>query len=149
MKTLISTDVSITFICITFDKRHYGRTNEKPTTRNSASKSNIEESESSSDESVEIQNSDRKMAVKSPKTKTKISKAKSLTKDPPNLPALDNNQVELLQTVPAPYPAKPARKSKKLSIMYYKQKAHYFQKKFEGATSDIGVCSDISYSSSE
>ena len=70
------------------------------------------------------------MAVKSPETKTKTSKEKSLTKDPPNLPTLDKDQVEVLQTIPAPYPAKPARKSKKLSIMYYKQKAHYFQKKF-------------------
>ena len=34
-------------------------------------------------------------------------------------------------------------------MKYYKQRAHYYQSKFEGATSDIGVCSDISYSSSE
>ena len=33
--------------------------------------------------------------------------------------------------------------------MYYKKKAHHFQKKFEGAASDIGVCRDISYYSSE
>ena len=50
--------------------------------------------------------------------------------------------------MPAPYPAKPAKVSKKLFMRYYKQKAHYFQNKFEGATSDIGACSDISYSSS-
>ena len=69
------------------------RTSDKPPTHNSASESNIEENESSSDESVVIQDSDRKMAVKSPKTKIKISKAKSLTKDPPKQPELDTDQV--------------------------------------------------------
>ena len=79
-------------------------------------------------------------------TKTKTTKTRSLPKDPPNL---DSDQVEVLQTVPAPYLAKPAKVSKKLCMKYYKQKAHYYQKKFEGATSKIGACSDISYSSSE
>ena len=34
-------------------------------------------------------------------------------------------------------------------MKYYKQRTHYYQRKFEGATSDIGVCSNISYSSSD
>ena len=66
------------------------------------------------------------------------------------MPELDNDQVEVLQTIPAPSPAKPARDSKKLRIMHYKQKAHYFKKKFEGvSSSEIDDCSDNYYSSSE
>ena len=86
---------------------------------------------------------------------TKTPNAKPLTKDTPNQPkqpdppAIASDQVEVIQTIPAPYPAKPARASKTLCMKYYKQKAHHYQRKFEGATSDIGVCSDISYSSSE
>ena len=79
-------------------------------------------------------------------TKIKTTTKKSLPKDPPTL---DSDQVELLRSVPAPYPAKQAKVSKKLCMRYYKQKAHYFQNKFEGTTSEIGACSDISYYSSE
>ena len=93
----------------------------------SASKSDAEETKSSSDESVGPQPSDRKMAAKPTKTKTKTTKEKSLPKDPPNL---DSNQVEVIQTVPASYPAKPARASKKLCMAYYKQKAHHYQRKY-------------------
>ena len=121
----------------------------KPPTRKPASESNIEE-KSSSDESVTIKDSDIKMAVKSPKTKIKLSKTKYLPKDPPKQPDLDTDPVEVLKIIPASSPAKPARKSKKLRIMHYKQKAHYFKQKFEGVLlSEIDDCSDTSYSSSE
>ena len=127
----------------------------KPPARKAASKSNTEETKQSSDESFESESSDRKMAAKTTKTKTKTPKAKPLTKDTPNRhkqpdpPAIDSDQVEGIQTIPAPYPAKPARASKTLCMKYYKKRAHYYQRKFEGATSDIGVFSDIYYSSSE
>ena len=54
------------------------------------------------------------------KTKTKTQKARPLTKYTPNRPkqpdppAIDSDQVEVLQTIPAPYPAKPVRASKTL-----------------------------------
>ena len=131
----------------------------KPKTGKTASKSNIEVLKSSSDESVESASSDRKLATKSTrtstKTKTKTPKAKPLTKytsnhsKQPDPPATDSDQVEVLKTIPAPYPARPARSTKTVSMRYYKTRAHYYQRKYEGATSYISVCSDISYSSSE
>ena len=113
------------------------RTNDKPTTRKAASKTNIEE-KSSSDESVEKHPSDRKMAAKSTTTKTKVKtpKAKPSQKDPPDwpkqpdTPASDSDHVEVIQIVQDPYPAKPARATKTLCMKYYTQKAHYYQKKF-------------------
>ena len=96
----------------------------KPPPCKAASKSNIEETKLSSDESVESESSDRKMAAKTTrtttKTKTKTQKAKPLTNDTPNWPkqpdqpAIDSDQVEVLQKIPAPYPAKPVRASKTL-----------------------------------
>ena len=35
------------------------------------------------------------------------------------------------------------------SMKYYKQRAYYYQRKLEGAKSDISDCSNIYYSSSE
>ena len=114
------------------------------TSKISASKSNFEETKESSEESVRQDTSDRKMAAKPSKTKT--TKTKPLPKDNTTL---YYDQVEVLKSVLEPYPAKPAKVTKKKYMTYYKKKAHYFQKKLEGATSEIGVCSDISYSSSE
>ena len=131
----------------------------KAKTGKAASKLNIEETISSSDESVESQSSNRKMAAKPTKTSTKTKqptpKAKSLPKDTPNRPkqpdppTIDSDQVEVLQIIPPPYPARPAKATKMGSMKYYKQRAYYYQRKFEGAKSDISDCSDISYSSSE
>ena len=89
------------------------------------------------------------------KTKTKGQKAKPLPKETtnwskqPDPPAIDSDQVEVLKTIREAYPAKPARASKKVCMRYYKIRAHHCKSKFEGATLDIGVCRDISYSSSE
>ena len=112
--------------------------------KNSPSKTDIEMINSYSDESVRQDPSDTKMAAKL--SKTKPTKKKSLPKDPVTL---DSDRVDVIETVPPSFPDKPAKMNKKQYMKYYKKKAHYYQKRHEGAKTTLGDFSDVSYSSSE
>ena len=119
------------------------KTGAKAKTGKAALKLNIEEEVSSSDESVDTHPSNRKMAAKPTKTSTTnkqpTPKAKSLPKDTPNRPkqpdppTIDSDQLEVLKIIPPPYPARPVRETTMESMKYYKQRAHYYQREFEGA----------------
>ena len=132
------------------------KTGAKAKTGKAALKLDTEEDVQSSDESVEVHPNNRKMAAKSTKsTTTKQSTAKSLPKDSSDKPkeldptTNDKDQVEVVKIISPKYPARPVEASKLEKLKYYKQRAHHYQRKYEGATSDTGVCSEVSFSSSE
>ena len=78
--------------------------------------------------------------------KIKPTKTKFLPKDQVTL---DSDQVDVIYIVPPSYPDKPSKMNKRQYMKYYKNKAHYYKKRHEGATTNIGDCSDVSYSSSK
>ena len=115
------------------------------TNKGSSSDHVLAEDASSSEESYRQDPSNKKMASKP--SKTKITKLKSSPKDSISF---DSNQSDnKVQIVPPSFPVKPAKMNKKQYMQYYKNTAHYYKKRHEGAKSNttIGTCSDISYSS--
>ena len=64
----------------------------------------------------------------------------TLPKDPVTL---DSDQVDVVETVSPSYPDRPAKMNMKQYGKYYKKRAHYYQKRHEGAKNTLGDCSDI------